>query len=124
SENAYGDTYGSHREALEFGWDEYCELKDLAAELGLDFFSTAFDFESADFLAKLDIPAYKLASGDLKSVPLLKHVASFGKPIIISTGGASMEDVERAYEAIHPINDQLAILQCTAAYPTPFDRMD
>ena len=124
SENAYGPTYGTHREALEFGMDEYMELKKFAAELGIDFFSTAFDFNSADFLAKLDLPAYKMASGDLRSIPLLKHVASLGKPMIISTGGAKMEDVERAYEAIMPINSQLAILQCTAAYPASFDQLN
>lgn len=124
SENAYGPTYGTHREALEFGWDEYIELKNYAKELGLDFFSTAFDFNSADFLAKLDLPAVKMASGDLRSLPLLKYVAQMGKPMIISTGGATMEDVVRAYEAIMPINPQLAILQCTAAYPANFEDLN
>ena len=60
------------------------------------------------------MPAFKIASGDLKSTPLLKHVARFGKPMVISTGGAELEDVQRAYDTIMPINPQLAILQCTA----------
>jgi N-acetylneuraminate synthase/sialic acid synthase len=60
---------------------------------------------------------YKIASGDLKNTPLLKHVAKIGKPMIISTGGGTMEDVQRAYDAIMPINKQLVILQCTASYP-------
>ena len=72
----------------------------------------------------LDVPAYKIASGDLKSTPLLKHVASFGKPMIVSTGGAQLEDVQRAYDAIMPINPQLAILQCTAGYPAAFEELD
>ncbi|HYC71302.1 MAG TPA: N-acetylneuraminate synthase family protein [Opitutaceae bacterium] len=118
--NSYGATYGEHREALEFGEREYQELKALADELKITFFSTAFDHKSADFLAALDMPLYKLASGDLRNLPLLKHVARFQKPLILSTGGGTLDDVRRAYDAIMPINRQLAILQCTAAYPCDF----
>jgi sialic acid synthase len=117
NENSFGATYGEHREALEFGHEEYIELQKYAHELGITFFATAFDFKSADFLAELDMPAYKMASGDLKNIPLLKHIARFGKPMLVSTGGAKFEDVERAYNAIMPINNQLCILQCTASYP-------
>ena len=124
NENSFGATYGEHREFLEFGDKEYRELQAYARELGVDFFSTAFDLASADFLAGLDVPAYKIASGDIKSVPLLQHVAAFGKPIIVSTGGALLEDVQRAYDAIMPINPQLAILQCTAGYPAAFHELD
>ncbi|MGE0444013.1 MAG: N-acetylneuraminate synthase family protein [Vicinamibacterales bacterium] len=124
NENSFGATYGEHREFLEFGQREYTELQAYARELGVDFFSTAFDLASADFLASLDVPAYKIASGDLKSTPLLKHVASFGKPMIVSTGGAEIDDVQRAYDTIMPINPQLAILQCTAGYPAAFEELD
>ncbi|MBM3817926.1 MAG: N-acetylneuraminate synthase [Acidimicrobiia bacterium] len=124
NENSFGATYGEHREFLEFGRSEYRELQAYAQELGIDFFSTAFDIASADFLEELEIPAYKIASGDLKSTPLLTHVARFGKPIIISTGGALMDDVQRAYDTIMPINPRLAILQCTAGYPASFDELD
>ncbi len=117
NENSFGATYGEHREALEFGKKEYVELKKYADELGMTMFATAFDMNSADFLAELDMPLYKIASGDLKNTPLLKHVAKLGKPMIISTGGGTMEDVQRAYDAIMPINEQLVILQCTASYP-------
>jgi N-acetylneuraminate synthase/sialic acid synthase len=117
SENAFGATYGEHREALEFGRDEYLELKQFCRELDILFFATAWDFKSADFLAELDMPVFKMASGDLRSIPLLKYVAKLGKPMIVSTGGGSLEDILRAYEAIMPINTQLAILQCTASYP-------
>ncbi len=117
NENSFGLTYGEHREALEFGRDEYVELQKYARELGVTMFATAFDIPSADFLAELDMPVYKIASGDLKNTPLLKHVAKFGRPMIISTGGANMEDVQRAYDVISPINSQLAILQCTSSYP-------
>src|SRR5687767_7800732 len=92
NENSFGATYGEHREFLEFGLAEYRALQEYARELGIDFFATAFDLESADFLASLDMPAYKIASGDLKSTPLLKYVARRGKPMVISTGGAFIED--------------------------------
>ncbi len=124
NENSFGATYGEHREFLEFGSKEYRELQAYANELDIDFFATAFDLESADFLESLDVPAYKIASGDLKSVPILTHVARFGKPIVISTGGALVDDVKRAYDTIMPINPQLCILQCTAGYPAAFEELD
>ncbi len=122
--NSYGATYGEHREFLEFGGIEYKELMEYANEIGITMFSTAFDFSSADFLAKLDIPAFKIASGDLKNIPLLTHIAEFQKPMILSTGGGTMEDVNRAYDAVMPINQQLCILQCTAGYPADFDQLN
>jgi sialic acid synthase len=117
NENSYGSTYGEHREALEFGKAEYRQMQRHAREIGVDFFATAFDFKSADFLHDFDVPAYKIASGDLKNIPLVKHIANFKKPMIVSTGGATMEDIQRAHDAIMPLNPQLCILQCTAAYP-------
>ena len=117
NENSYGPTYGTHREALEFGRAEYEELKAYAAELGITFFSTAFDFKSAEFLADLDMPAYKIASGDLTNTPLLRFVAEIGKPMIVSTGGGTMDDVRRAYDCAREINPNVALLQCTAGYP-------
>lgn len=124
NENSFGDTYGEHRERLEFGRSEYQELRDFAEELGLTFFATAFDFPSADFLANLDTPAFKIASGDLRNIPLLKYVASFQKPMIVSTGGGTIEDAQRAYDAVMPINTQLCLLQCTAGYPCAFEEMN
>lgn len=118
SENAYGATYGLHREALEFGKAEYEELKQHADKLGLIFFATAFDFDSVDFLYKLNMPCFKMASGDITNTPLLKYVAKKGRSMIVSTGAATMEDVKRAYKAVHSINPKIALLQCTATYPT------
>src|SRR3990167_9124388 len=124
SENAFGPTYGKHREALEFGKKEYLELKKYAKSLGLIFFATAWDFKSADFLADIEMPCFKIASADLLNIPLLKHVARFGKPIIVSTGGSTLPDVRRAYEEIVKLNPQIAILQCTASYPSDFSELD
>jgi sialic acid synthase len=122
--NSFGATYGAHREFLEFGKKEYTELKEYANELGVTMFATAFDFPSADFLAELDVSVYKMASGDLKNIPLLKHVAKIGKPMIVSTGGGTMEDVQRAYDSVMPINQQLCILQCTSSYPAAYEDLN
>src|SRR6266700_6230648 len=105
NEFSFGETYGEHREALELGADEYRELQAYARELGITFFATAWDFESADLLAELDVPAFKFASGDLKNTPLQRYVAQFGKPMLLSTGGGTMEDIERAADAILPISE-------------------
>jgi sialic acid synthase len=123
-ENSFGTTYGEHREALEFGWYEYRELMDYANEIGITMFATAFDFPSADFLAKLDIPAFKIASGDLKNTPLLTYIAEIQKPMVLSTGGGTMEDVNRAFDTIMPINPQLCLLQCTSGYPAAFEELN
>ncbi len=124
SENAYAPTYGTHREVLEFSRDQYAELRDYAKELGILFFSTAFDRPSADLLELIDMPAYKIASGDISNTPLLKHIATFGKPMIVSTGGATFEDAKRAYDAIMPINQNLCIMQCTSGYPPPYEQLN
>jgi sialic acid synthase len=124
NENSYGATYGEHREALEFGRSEYEDLKAFAAEIGIAFFATAFDLRSADVLAELDMPLYKIASADLINTPLLRHVARIGKPMILSTGGATLDDVRRGYEAVAEINPQIALLQCTAGYPANWEELD
>jgi N-acetylneuraminate synthase/sialic acid synthase len=123
-EHSFGPTYGEHREALELDLGEYRELQACTRELGLAFFATAFDIPSADLLAELDMPAYKIASGDLRNTPLLRHVALLGKPMIVSTGGATMEDVDRAVETVLPINSQLCLLQCTATYPAAVEDLN
>jgi N-acetylneuraminate synthase/sialic acid synthase len=117
SENAYAPTYGAHRDALELPEPAFVELRNLARELGLHFFATAFDFPSLDFLASLDCEVTKIASGDVKTIPLIKRVAKLGKPLIVSTGGATLDDVKRVYDTVMPINPQLCLLQCTASYP-------
>lgn len=124
NENSYGATYGEHREALEFNRDEYLELQNYAKELDLMFFATPFDFESVDFLAELNMPAYKIASADLTNIPLQRHIAKLGKPIFLSTGGGDMRDIRRACDAILPLNPHLCILHCTAAYPADVEDMN
>ena len=124
SENSFGDTYGRHRDALEFGIDEYKVCIAEARRLNITFFSTAFDFKSADFLQSLDMPLYKIASGDLTNLPLLEYVARFEKPMIISTGGSNFEMIEAAVKTIRKIHNNFAILQCTASYPADFKQLN
>jgi N-acetylneuraminate synthase/sialic acid synthase len=116
-ENSFGRTYGEHREALELSDKDWFELMHQARDLGITLFGTTFDLASADFLAEIGAPAFKIASADLVNTPLLRQVASYGKPVFLSTGGGTAEDVERAVDAILPINSQLCLMQCTAAYP-------
>lgn len=123
-EHSFGPTYGAHREALELGRAEYVELQHYAKTLGLTFFATAFDFASVGFLAELDMPAFKVASGDLRSLQLLTYAARVGKPMIVSTGAAALDDVRRAVDALMPINPQICLLQCTAVYPADFQELD
>ena len=114
--NSYGKTYGEHREFLEFDVEDYCELVDYAKELGITFFATAFDESSLDFLDNFDMPAYKIASADITNTPLIEHIASFGKPLIISTGGATIEDIDRVYLLLNHRVD-FSFLHCVATYP-------
>jgi sialic acid synthase len=124
NENSFGATYGEHRETLELDRDELVELQSVARAEGVALFATPFDVPSADLLASLDVPAYKIASGDLRNTPLLRHVAGLGKPMIVSTGGATIEDVDRAVATILPLNHQLCVLQCTAAYPVSVEELN
>jgi len=124
SENSYGATYGLHRDALEFAENEYKACIAEANKLGISFFATAFDFDSADFLQKLNMPIYKIASGDLQNIPLLKYIAKFDRPMIISTGGANFEMIDGAVKAIQNFHNNFAILQCTASYPAKFEKLN
>ena len=105
-------------------WEWQAELKEEAEKLGLDFFSTPFDHTSVDFLEEMGMEFYKIASFELVDIPLIKYVASKGKPIIMSTGMGSLEEVEEAVAAVRSTgNDQLALLKCSSAYPAITDEM-
>ena len=124
NEHSFGRTYGEHREALELSAAEWLELREFSREEGITLFGTVFDEPSADFLHELDLPAFKIASGDLTNTPLLRHVAGLGRPIFLSTGGGTMDDVERAVDTILPLNAQLCVMQCTASYPCEVEELN
>jgi sialic acid synthase SpsE len=117
-------TYGEHRKKLEFSRDEMLKLKQFAEELGLIFFVTPFDIGSADFLEGIGVHAYKIASFDVTNIPLLEHIAQKGKPMLLSTGLSTLEEIDRAVETILRYNNRLIVNHCTSIYPTPDTAVD
>jgi pseudaminic acid synthase len=106
-------------------WEWQPKLKKVANDLSIDLFSTPFDNTAVDFLEKMDVPAYKVASFELVDIPLVRRIAQTGKPIIMSTGMATVEEIEEAVNAIRETgNDQLALLKCTSAYPASPEEMN
>ncbi len=110
--------YDLYREA-QTPWEWHAELFELANSLGLDCFSTPFDKSSVDFLENLNPPAYKIASFELIDLPLIEYIASKGRPIIMSTGMGSLQEISEAVEVIQNANVPLILLKCTSAYPSP-----
>ena len=106
-------------------WEWQAELKDTAKKAGIDFLSTPFDKTSVDFLEGIGIEFYKIASFELVDIPLVKYIASKGKPIIMSTGMASLGEIDEAVQAIYQEgNMQLVLLRCASAYPAVTDEMN
>lgn len=112
---SFAPTYGLHREYLELNLEQYKHLQKFATKLGLIFFATATDKKSIDFLIDLNVPAIKIASADLYSTPLIRYASKFGKPLIMSTGGSDLSNVDRAMSFVDP--RKVGLLQCTATYP-------
>ena len=101
-------------------WEWHKQLFDAAKAEGLICFSSPFDKTAVDFLEKLNTPAYKIASFEITDIPLIEYVASKGKPIILSTGIATTEDIELALDACRRMgNNDIALLKCTSSYPAP-----
>lgn len=103
-------------------WEWHEELFKVAKEEGLVCFSSPFDKTAVDFLETLNVPAYKIASFEITDIPLIEYVASKGKPVIISTGIAELEDIELALDACYRMgNKDVALLKCTSSYPAPIE---
>lgn len=106
-------------------WEWHPRLQEFANGLGLDLFSSPFDSTSVDFLQEMNVPAYKLASFELVDIPLIKKMAAAGKPLIISTGMASLEEIDEAVATARQAGaNEVALLKCTSAYPAPAEEMN
>lgn len=114
----YGEAY--------IPWEWQPKLKEIANDLGLDLFSTPFDPTAVDFLEEMDVPAYKVASFEIVDLPLLRRITQTGKPIIMSTGMATLAEIDEAVRTIlrDAGGEQLALLKCTSAYPAPPEEMN
>jgi pseudaminic acid synthase len=109
--------------AMPYEWQK--ELSIYAKSIGLEWLSSPFDIEAVDFLESIDCPVYKIASFEIADIPLIAYAAKQGKPMIISTGIAKLSDIELAVEAcLNAGNDNITILKCTSAYPTPFNEVN
>jgi len=103
-------------------WEWHEELFTVAKEEGLIYFSSPFDKTAVDFLENLNVPAYKIASFEITDIPLIEYVASKGKPVILSTGIAELNDIELALDACKRMgNNDIALLKCTSSYPAPIN---
>jgi len=103
--------------------DAHVQMRDLAARKGVIFMSTPFSREAADFLETIGVPAYKTGSGELTNVPLQRHIARKGKPMIVSTGMSTPEEIDATVRALREERASFALMHCTSTYPTPFEHV-
>lgn len=103
-------------------WEWQPKLQSIAADLGLEFFSSPFDPTSVDFLEEMNVPAYKIASFEITDIPLIRKIARLGKPMIFATGVARLQDIELALETCKEAgNEDVILLKCTSSYPAPYE---
>jgi pseudaminic acid synthase len=106
-------------------WEWQPKLKKLADDLGIDLFSTPYDKAAVDFLEDMGVPVYKVASFEIVDIPLIEYIASKGKPMIISTGMATLAEIDEAVQAARKAGaSQIALLKCTSVYPAPPEEMN
>lgn len=116
--------YDLYKEAY-MPWDWQPKLKAIADEIGIDLISTPFDPTAVDFLEEMNVPAYKVASSEIIDLPLLQKIALTGKPLIISTGMTTLDEIEDAVKTVKKAGcDQLVLLKCTSVYPAPIEEMN
>jgi pseudaminic acid synthase len=120
-----GQNFYKLYDTLWMPWEWQPKLKKVVEDLGMEFFSSPFDNSAVDFLEQMGVPAYKVASFEITDIPFIEYIASKGNPVIISTGIATLSDIEDAINACQATNnDQVALLKCTSAYPAPFEEMN
>ena len=120
--SVFGNTNGDLKRGLEFGEAEYKEIDKYCKEKGIMWFASCWDEKSVDFIDKFDVPCYKIASASLTDDNLLKYTKSKGKPILLSTGMSTLEEIRHAVEVLG--KDNLIIYHCTSTYPSNADEMN
>ena len=116
--------YDLYKEAYT-PWDWQPKLKKIADDLGITLFSSPFDKTAVDFLEKMDVEAYKVASFEITDIPLIEYIASKNKPVIMSTGISTLADIELAINACKKVgNNDVILLKCTSAYPAPYEEIN
>jgi sialic acid synthase SpsE len=124
NDNSFGATYREHKYALELSEEETGELFEMASELGLIPFSSPFDLDSVDMLERLGQRLYKIASFHVTDLELLERVCQTGKPIIMSTGMSTWEEIDLAVELIRKYTEDFVLLQCTSSYPAEYEDLN
>ncbi len=120
-----GTQYAIYQNADDFWREDYEKLFNHADEVGIEWLTTPFDLAAVDWLGEMDMAAWKIASADLTNWPLIRAAAEHGKPMILSTGGATLDEVRGAVEQVHRMgNDQIVLLHCVLSYPTPNEQMN
>jgi N,N'-diacetyllegionaminate synthase len=109
---------------MELDFDQHALLKAFAEERGLVFFSSPFSVEAIELLKRLDVPAYKLASGEVTNPPVVEAVAETGRPVLLSTGMSGLAEIEGAVAILRDHGAPFLIMQCTSAYPCPPERVN
>lgn len=120
--SVFGNTNGDLKRGLEFGEKEYKEIDEYCKKKGILWFASCWDEASVDFMEKFNIPCYKIASASLTDDNLLKYTKSKGKPILLSTGMSTMEEIKHAVSILG--EDNLIIYHCTSTYPTNTEEMN
>ncbi|MDP3880112.1 MAG: N-acetylneuraminate synthase family protein [Dehalococcoidales bacterium] len=121
-ESPFGSTYRVLKEGLEFGLDEYREIDSYCQELGIMWFASCWDKSSVDFMDRFNPPCYKIASPSLTNDDLLRHIRSKGKPVILSTGMSTFQQINHAVDILG--TEDLVIMHCTSSYPSPPEELN
>lgn len=120
--SVFGNTNGDLKRGLEFGYEEYKEIDKYCKEKGILWFASCWDEQSVDFIEQFDVPCHKIASASITDINLLKHIKATGKPILLSTGMSTMEEIQKAVEVLG--TDNLVLYHCTSTYPSNADEMN
>lgn len=121
-ESPFGDTNGDLKRALEFGFDEYCEIDAYCKAAKMPWFASCWDEASVDFIERFDPPCYKIASASLTDDSLLRHTRRTGKPIILSSGMSTLEEIDHAVEVLG--RENLVILHACSTYPAFYEELN